>query len=318
MSRHGKGLAGLAAGGTLAIGLLLGALPLTAASASTPTVMLAASATTVPSGSSVTLSATSSESLASTPDAMEIVAPGGVVLNTCQSTPCTASVTNTSGSYTYVAEIIDWSNANAVVATSAPVTVTWTVPTVDLSADRTVVQADQPVTLSATPSQDLTLTPYAMTIALVDSSTGTVLATCKVVPCTATVVNTHGTYSYDAQIIDWGNNGQVVSTSAPVSVTWTYPTIRLWANPIFVGYQQPTTLTAVASEDLMATPYALRIVDEVRGIPVMTCKDTPCAVSVTSSGWHVYVAQLIDWSNNSATVETSWPVLVFWLPSWMS
>ncbi|MCW2641263.1 MAG: hypothetical protein JWP76_3569 [Dactylosporangium sp.] len=276
-------------------------------------ITLTASATTINGYQPVQLTATAAQDVSSTREMIQIVdqSAGNRVIAHCHAgTTCTATVTFAPSQHTYVARIA----ARAVRVSSAPVTVTWTAPTVSLTASTTTPAVAAPVTLTAVASEDMGPTPWAIWI--VDPTTHRVLTKCGVgSTCTATVA-APGPVTYQAIIAT--PQGRQVQAGQPATVTVDWPplTLSLSASDAHPMADRAVTLTATGNGDVGPTDYAIVIVDVTtpgREVALISCgTGNSCTANVSRhAGSRSYAAKVAQ-PNGSGAVFTSTSTTVTW------
>jgi len=183
---------------------------------------------------------------------------------------------------------------------------------VALTATATNPGASTPVTLTATSSFDVGPTEWALDI--VDATTNKVLTHCGVgTACATTVVNAASTHVYKA-IIAKPTGTNVRFQSAPVQVTWHPSTVALQASPTTTPAGSPVTLTAIASEDVGPTDYAIVIVDVMANKVIASCGiGWNCTVTIAKAAGppRKYVAKIAK-PNGLLAQATSPTVIVTW------
>lgn len=248
-------------------------------------------ATSLQVGVSATLTATANASVTTANEALNIEnLTTHTVVATCQvGTTCTlTAVHQLPQTVTYAADIGPPGAkiaASGVVARSSQVAVTWTPPTVTVSASTTSVRVGQAVTVTGT----TTFLPTGDTLTVVGSDDANAsTSTASQGSVSTSLTDTQGTpttVTYTAAV--YTDNGLLVAQSASVGVTWSASSgwqVSLTANPTSLPAGQTTTLTATANQSVTPTPYAINIEDMSTYTVIQTCDvGTTCTVPVTES-----------------------------------
>lgn len=168
---------------------------------------------------------------------------------------------------------------------------------VSLSQSTDGLATGQSMSLTAYANLDVGPTPYW--IEIYDSTTGGLIASCGAGTSCSTSVSQSGptTHNFIAYIGSYsGTNppGTVAATSNTVTCTWF--SLSLSANPYYLGAGQTSTVTASVQPDVGPTPYWLGVYDSSTGGSVAVCASgTSCGGSVnmgsgTSHSFVAYVA----------------------------
>jgi hypothetical protein len=263
---------------------------------------LSVDSATFPLGGHSTLTATTDRDVAPSGQTISLVdQTTNTVLTVCSSgTHCTATVSFQSGpAHNYVAKTGS--------LTSNPVTVSRAPWTVSLAIDKTVFQAGQTLTLTATANQDVGNTGTHYGIFIMDTTTGVQLNYCVTGPtCSTTTTFTNGgPHSYSAKVTSlipqccpsYSQGTDLQATSETVSATRAAWTVSLAQDKTVFQAGESVTLTATANQDVGNTggKYGIFIFDTTTGMQLKSClTGATCSTSTTfyTGGPHTYSAQV--------------------------
>jgi Domain of unknown function (DUF1906) len=206
-----------------------------------------------------------------------------------------------------------------VQATSNYVEVTWL--SVSLAVDATVLPPGVYVGMTATASQDIGPTLYAIDI--FDVTAGSIVAHCGTgITCYTAVTQPSATiHSYQARI-DCAGSCQapaIRATSNQVTVTWVSVSLRASTNGQVAGNW--VTLTATANANITYTPYDIWISDQTTQQNVGVCTSgSSCSLPITESvaGTHTFIAYVAKPGGTyppTGIAATSSTLPIYWV-SW--
>ena len=255
------------------------------ADASTPQLDLTADKTTIAAGAGTVLVATSGMAVDGTPWVIEIFdQTTKALVGACsQASACTVAFSANAGMHTFVAFVATPTAdmpVDGIRLTSNALSIRWL--GVRLAAsDPAVVGPGHAVTFTATASQDVTGTQYA--IELWDASTRERLTYCTrgntcSTSVTEPVAGTHVVSADLGLVAPTPGLPPVLATSASASGTWV--TVTLAASTTYPAQGGVVWLSANASSDLTNTPWAIYIYTTDGRLVGAPCNASACTASL--------------------------------------
>jgi hypothetical protein len=292
------------------------------------TVSLAQDKTVFEAGDRVTLTATANQRVRNTGFNYYIFIMDnttGQLVTFCDTDPCSgSSAFYTGGPHTYTAYVAPllccasgnyYPDSTATQATSAEaVSASRRLWTVSLAIDKTVFEAGDRVTLTATANQNVTNTGLNYYIFIVDNTSGETVAYCySAAPCSGTsVFYSGGPHTYTAYVApplccvygsyypDIAAGAQATSPQHPTAsrLPWT---VSLTQDKTVFAAGDHVALTATVNQNIGNTggTYSLIIMDNISGYPVTVCTDgRTCTgnASFFTGGAHNYTAYVAPYS----------------------
>ena len=159
--------------------------------------------------------------------------------------------------------------------------------TASLSASSNNLWPKQYSLLTAVTNQDITLTPYYLSI--YDATAGNYIKICgSGTTCSISVTQpTASTHTYRAYVSTYPlanppANQQAISDT--LTVTWHGVSVKLAASPTTTGINGTSTLTATSSLDIGPSPFYIQVYNATTGTRLRSCPfGTTCSVSTSQS-----------------------------------
>jgi hypothetical protein len=190
-------------------------------------------------------------------------------------------------------------------------------PQIELSADKLLLAAGDPVQLSVSTTISATATPWALEV--FDQTTGTLVGACALnTTCQVAFTSKAGAHAFIAYLAVPTSTipvGGVRLQSGSLNVRWLGVTLAA-SNPSVVGPGRPVTFTATASAEVGKLGYEIELSDATTGHLVTYCSQgTTCSASLIEpeAGTHKIVAGLVPAPGLQHVEESSDPVTATWL-----
>jgi hypothetical protein len=254
--------------------------------ASQPQLVLTADKTTLAAGAVTVLAASSSLGVDGTPWVIEIFDQTTMALvGVCsQTSQCSVAFSANAGRHTFVAFVATPTAdlpVDGIRLTSNSLTVGWLGVRVEAS-DPATVGSGHAVTFTATASQEVNGTGYA--IELWDASTSQRLTYCtRGTTCSTSLIEpaagTHGVTADLGLVAPTPGLPPVLATSSKASGTWV--TVALTASTTYPAQGGVVWLSAGASADLTNTPWAIYIYSAGGQLVRAPCNASACTASLT-------------------------------------
>lgn len=192
-----------------------------------------------------------------------------------------------------------------------------TSPLIELSADKALLAAGDPVQLSVSTTISATGTPWALE--LFDQTTGTLVGACvQNTTCQVAFAAKAGAHTFIAYLALPTSSIPVEGVrlqSGTLNVQWLSVTLTA-SNPSVVGPGRAVTFTATASAEVGRLGYEIQLSDTTAGRLVTYCSQgTTCSTSLIEpeAGTHKIVAGLVPAPGLQHAQEKSDPVSATWL-----
>jgi hypothetical protein len=232
---------------------------------------------------------------------------------------CSAPVQSGSAATIVYSAHIERSSTSGLLATSKNIQVTWSIPTITLSASNTNPTWVAPVTLTATLNGPVDgADGYSVQISSVTEGPSTLVHQCTSGSSCGVVVTgpaTGANLTYQAFIVQGGSNAPVASSTL-VGVDWPAAQITLTASDPNPQPGGQVTLTATADLPVDNTGYFIQLIDLTDGVSEIQRCYTGYICSITLSGPNsaesITYEAYIDQGNPWVWIATSAPVTVNW------